>query len=230
VVLAAENHKSATLGTQGAVTHDTAPGNARASKSNHNETRQRLDGDVNRRKQYPPQVPKRQKYLTEDLVISIPNHQLGGKQVHKDHDPRQKPPPRTKRVKSEACLSTWVCNLLGAKRGKQDTVLEGKEITVVCAECSKQLLDSNTQARCSRCRAPLYCTNTCKAIHWAKGHQRACAPCSTVPIVWRRRRHWSNNKHPMRTMQGGGVLFTDVPQQQLQQPTAQMPPGITGSN
>jgi hypothetical protein len=90
-VLAAESHKSAALGTKGAGAHTLAPCNARASKKNHIEARQRLDGDVNRRKQSPQQeqVPKRQKLLTEGLVVSIPNHQPGGKPARKAHDPKQ---------------------------------------------------------------------------------------------------------------------------------------------
>jgi hypothetical protein len=92
-VLAAESHKSSALGTKGAGAHTLTPCNARASKKNHIEARQRLDGDVNRRKQSPQQeqVPKRQKLLTEGLVVSIPNHQPGGKPARKAHDPKQTP-------------------------------------------------------------------------------------------------------------------------------------------
>jgi hypothetical protein len=177
----AAGHRSATLGTKGVGTHTPAPCNARVTNTNQIEPSQTPNGDVYRKEQSPlqEQGPKRQKLLTEGLVVSIPNQQPGGQSTRKAHNPKQKTPPRTKCVQNDTSCTKWVCNLLGAKRGKQGRVSEGKDIPEVCAECSRQLLDDKTQARCSRCRIPRYCTNTCKAIHWTKEHWTACVPGHT---------------------------------------------------
>jgi hypothetical protein len=85
-------------------------------------------GDVNRKKQSPPQEqgPKRQKLLTEDLVISIPNHQPGRQLTRNSHKSKPKPPPRAKLTQGDPSCAKWVCKLLGAKRGRKASYSRGK--------------------------------------------------------------------------------------------------------
>jgi hypothetical protein len=177
---ATEGHKPATSGAEGFVTHTFSPSTGHFTEGQNTSVGQRLDGNSDNQSHLHQrvQIHKRQRKLTDGFVTKISKHQHGGTQVLPARVPLQALQPRKKGTRKATGCHTWVSSSLREKQCTADPATTGKGVPEACAGCSRQILESNTTLKCTRCRTTKYCNNACRTLHWAQGHRLTCKPCT----------------------------------------------------
>lgn len=107
---------------------------------------------------------------TTDLAIDSENGEIWTHFNHKDLDNKNFVRKCELRTMSFAKTDLWPVSIDSmAISHSQETKDVGVSLTS-CGHCFAQ----NVRLRCTRCKAALYCDQTCQLAHWRNGHKGAC--------------------------------------------------------
>jgi hypothetical protein len=123
------------------------------------------------------QTQKKQKKLTEGFGITTSQHQRGNTWVPPVRVPLQVPQSKKmKDTRGATGCHTWVRSSLRERPCIADPTTSDKGVPETCAGCSRQILESSTTFKCTRCRTMKYCNDACRTLHWVRGHRLTCTP------------------------------------------------------